>query len=197
MDNQYFIYEIVNDVTQRKYIGLTSNYQRRFYTHKLNLKNGTHTAEGIMKDCIKYGIEHFQFRLIDTASSMKEGREKEKHYMILYQTWNPEKGYNGRDPRFFVSPLPQYKLKLSDNLITRLLKRRCMGVHGLAKFMHMDSGLLFEKLNNPMLFTGQELREAMGHLHYYKIFGSCLYYKEYREKYLKKLRKKINAEVMQ
>lgn len=196
MGKQYYIYEIYNDVTQKKYIGLTSDYKNRFYSHMLNLKNGTHTAEGIVKDCVKYGIEHFSFRLIDTALTEYEGREKEKHYMVLYQTWNPEKGYNGLDQRFKVAKLPQYKLKLNDNLITQLLRRRCMGLHSLAKYMNMDCNLLFQKLNNPMLFTGQELREAMGHLYYYRSFSNYLYSKKEGEKYLKRLRNKINAEVI-
>ena len=190
-NESYYIYEIVNDVTQKKYIGLTSNYKERFYAHKLNLKNGTHTAEGIVKDCVKYGIEHYQFRLIDSAVNEEEGRKKETHYMLLYQTWNPEKGYNGLDSRFRVTAHNQYKIKLPDNLITQLLRRRGMGVNCLAKYMHMDSTLLFEKLNNLMLFTGQELKEVMDKLRYYQKFRMYLRYDNEREKCLKRLQKSI------
>lgn len=170
MEVQYYIYEIFNDVTQKRYIGETVNYKKRFLQHRNYLKNGTHTAEGMMKDCIKYGIEHFNFRLIDTASSREKSHQKEKYYMNLYQTWNPEFGYNGRDPRFRRVPSIQRQIKLEDNFFTRLMRKRGLCLHSLANYVDIEVDLLFDKMNNPKLFNIEEANSVLRVLNFHDSF---------------------------
>lgn len=74
----FYIYEIFNIVTQKRYIGMTQSIQRRCMAHLADIRARRHTAEGIVADYIKYGEESFQFKVIDllvqkTRPKLKKG----------------------------------------------------------------------------------------------------------------------------
>lgn len=96
----YYIYEIYNKVTGRKYIGQTINYQNRYKVHMSNLKKGIHSERLMQRDYILYGEDSFDYRLLDFAETYSEAIKKEKHYMILNRTYEEENGYNSQDSYF-------------------------------------------------------------------------------------------------
>ena len=96
----YYIYEIINSVTKRKYIGMTNNHAKRFKTHMDDLKHGRHSEKLLQKDYVLYGRDSFDYRLLDFAETKKEAHEKEKHYMKLYKTNLEDYGYNCQDTLF-------------------------------------------------------------------------------------------------
>ena len=96
----YYIYEIFNKVTDRKYIGMTTNYQKRFETHMTNLRYGKHAEKVFQRDYILYGRESFDYRLLEVVEDRVFAHEREKHYMKLFKTIWEDYGYNSQDSCF-------------------------------------------------------------------------------------------------
>jgi group I intron endonuclease len=78
------------------YIGQTvKSLTRRIRNHKYqSLKEGTHSP--FHESVLAYGIEAFAWEQIDTAGSKAELDSKEKHWIALYDSMNPDKGYNNQ-----------------------------------------------------------------------------------------------------
>lgn len=150
----YYIYEIYNDVTQKKYIGVTKDFKKRVEVHMTNLRTKKHTAEGIIEDLVRYGISHFSFRIIDFADDKKEGLRKERRYIELFNTYVPEYGYNGNDSRYRKKhPV----MKSPDNSLTRKIKKQGYLLHEVSWHIGISYRVFMVKLNNPNLFTDSEL----------------------------------------
>lgn len=150
----YYIYEIYNLVTQRQYIGMTKNTKERFKAHLINLRNGKHTAENILKDYTKYGEESFVFRIIDTAMTKEEGLKKEGKYIFRLKTYVPEYGYNGNDRRFYRQHL---NLKAPDIELTREIRKKGYKLKDISRELNMKYVHFISKLNHFENFTEEEL----------------------------------------
>ena len=96
----YYIYEIYNKVTGRKYIGMTQNYKQRFKQHLSQLKCGIHTEKLLQKDYVLYGEDSFDYRLLEVVDDKKTAMSREHHYMVFYKTYFEDYGYNSQDTLF-------------------------------------------------------------------------------------------------
>lgn len=150
----YYVYEIYNDVTQRRYIGLSAKPTKRFQSHLTNLRNHTHTAEGINKDYVQYGEEHFFFRIIDTAKSKEEGLTKERRHIVNNRSYVPEYGYNGNDPRWNRKvPIKA----IVDSELKREIKSKGYKISEIPYLLNIRCCEFVNKMNNPKLFTNEEM----------------------------------------
>ena len=70
-----YIYLITNLVNNKKYVGQTSDYQRRMTQHK------TQKDQLIDKKIQQYGIQNFSFQIIEQDLSPEEVDEKEKKHL--------------------------------------------------------------------------------------------------------------------
>lgn len=87
------IYEIINKINNKKYIGLTSNENPkiRWDSHKREVKRGSNLP--IHKALRKYGYDNFKFNVIVSGISNKtELNYAEKYLIAFYNT--VEDGYN-------------------------------------------------------------------------------------------------------
>ena len=87
------IYKITNIINNKVYIGLTTtSLKKRWRAHKnsINENNSKH----LYRSMRKYGIENFKIEQIDETEDFKILGEKERYYIKLYDSRNPEKGYN-------------------------------------------------------------------------------------------------------
>lgn len=96
------IYKATNIINNKVYIGQTVNsLKHRKSQHERSYKYGKNY---LFPNAIhKYGKENFKWEIIDYASSIEELNEKENHYISLYDSTNPKKGYNlkcGGDNKF-------------------------------------------------------------------------------------------------
>ena len=96
-----YIYCIRNKINNKKYIGQTSwNINKRFGKHKGQLINNKHYSKNLQEDFNKYGIDNFEFIILDEFTfTNKELLKKvlldmEKFYINLWDTMNDKKGYN-------------------------------------------------------------------------------------------------------
>ena len=100
-----WIYCIRNKINNKKYIGQTSEkrgYKQRWYKHKSLLINNKHHSKNLQYEFNKYGIENFEFFILDEFTFFnKELLKKvlldmEKFYINLWDTENDMKGYNNK-----------------------------------------------------------------------------------------------------
>lgn len=88
------IYKITNNINNKVYIGLTTcslKYRwSKHITESKNIKNTKH----LYKAMRKYGIENFSIEVIDTTDDFKELGKLERYYISVYDSQNPDKGYN-------------------------------------------------------------------------------------------------------
>lgn len=88
------IYLAINLVNDKRYIGCTVKkleYRKQSHYHEATRGRGSETS---FQHAIRtYGIENFDFKTIDSASSYKELREKEVFWIRVHGTLYPS-GYN-------------------------------------------------------------------------------------------------------
>lgn len=92
------IYQIINKVTGKRYIGSTIGYVcRRLSGHRRDLIKGKHANKYLQYSFDKYGIDNFIFEKIEELASIKNQLlEKEQYYIDLYKTSEDQNGYNLR-----------------------------------------------------------------------------------------------------
>jgi len=90
------VYMLRNTITNKCYVGSTSNLECRLKFHLSSLKNGTHSVEDMQADFDEYG-DHFQVFILDTILQFND-RIKEYEWMRKLSTNNRQFGYNYKDP---------------------------------------------------------------------------------------------------
>ena len=97
------IYKITNKVNNKVYIGQTvKSLDRRLNEHfraseRFHYKfinNESQPSSRLYPSIYKYGKHNFEIELVDTADSRDELNQKEIYYIELFNTTNPDKGYN-------------------------------------------------------------------------------------------------------
>lgn len=86
-----YVYLITNKINNKKYVGITNDYKKRWANHKC-CNNPT---MAIAKAIKKYGAENFNFELIEENVPLEKIDEKEIYYIKLYESHvSTGKGYN-------------------------------------------------------------------------------------------------------
>ena len=81
------IYKITNLKNNKIYIGQSKDIQRRWNEHKYDERHNSPIHNAIKK----YGIDNFQFEVIEECS-LQELNEREKYWIEYYDSYN--NGYN-------------------------------------------------------------------------------------------------------
>jgi group I intron endonuclease len=99
------IYAVVNTITGSKYIGATTkNLEKRKRDH---LQKARKKVGGDFQNALRtYGTEAFQWVQIDTANSSNELADKERDYILKYNT--DDNGYNRDRGGGFQKNIYQY-----------------------------------------------------------------------------------------
>lgn len=103
----YYIYEIKNNLYHKKYIGVTSNYKKRFYQHKYMLENKKHPCKEMQLDysISKHRCKNFmEYNVIYCTDNKEFASDLE--YLFLYKSLvNNERIYNKKQiwfPSFII-----------------------------------------------------------------------------------------------
>lgn len=81
------VYKISNDFNDKVYIGVTNNFNQRYYEHSVG-KDAAHSP--IDKSILKHGWSHFKMEIIDHYNNLEERESKEIEYINEYNSY-----YNG------------------------------------------------------------------------------------------------------
>lgn len=87
------IYQILNKLTGKSYIGKSKNFQERFEKHKKNSITKTNRLYSSMRH---HGVENFQLVLLEDLGdvSLKEVNSRETFWIKHFQSNDPKFGYN-------------------------------------------------------------------------------------------------------
>lgn len=98
------IYQIESYINGKLYIGSTNYFSRRiFQEHILGLKRGNHPNIHLQRHVNKYGIDDLWFDILEFCHKQggepvenfrKRLRDREQHFIDLYDSANPKKGFN-------------------------------------------------------------------------------------------------------
>lgn len=91
-----YIYIYINKINGHKYIGQTNNLQKRFNGHKSDSYNtNSHSYNYPLHNAIrKYGIENFEFKVLESNLTQEEANEKEKYWIQKEKSHISQGGYN-------------------------------------------------------------------------------------------------------
>jgi group I intron endonuclease len=85
------IYIIINKINNKKYIGSTKNFKKRWIKHKSELRARKHHSKHLENAWSSYGEENFEFKILENLEILAE---REQYYLDLYKTYNEDNGYN-------------------------------------------------------------------------------------------------------
>lgn len=89
------IYKITNLINNGIYVGQTKErFQRRFWLHRWELRNGTHNNPHLQKSWNKYEEDNFSFSVVEICEE-NDIDEKEKYWISYYR--DKGKCYNIQD----------------------------------------------------------------------------------------------------
>lgn len=109
------VYLIENSVTGRKYVGSSSNIDRRIKTHKQHLQKGCHNNRKLQKDHDMYGIESFKFIILEKDVAHDLLTAYEKYWIYKHDAIVRFKGYNIKFPECTYAQLKYiYNVKEGD-----------------------------------------------------------------------------------
>lgn len=87
------IYTITNLVNKKIYLGKSSNVKRRLSNHKVSLMSFRHENEHLQNAVNKYGIENFEFEILEEVS-INLLDSQENYWTNLLNVHNRDFGYN-------------------------------------------------------------------------------------------------------
>ena len=87
------IYQIENLINHKKYIGKSVDIYRRWKHHKFLLNSNLHYNSHLQSSWNKYGEKNFKFTIIDICNEL-DLDDKEKYYIMFFNTYNDKFGYN-------------------------------------------------------------------------------------------------------
>jgi len=150
------IYQIINLLNGKKYIGSAVSLKSRLKTHKRLLTTNNHFNSHLQSSWIKYGENNFKFEIL-IECSVDELREKEESCIKQFNSNNNEYGYNKRlncDTNLGIkfTELHRKNLSLSHigNKHTQLSKDK-IGISNYVKILQYDLKGNFIKEYNSMI----------------------------------------------
>lgn len=88
------VYKITNLLNGKVYVGSTKRFLSRWYTHFSKLRTNNHRSYIHLQNSVnKYGIENFEFEILEVCSS-DVYLEREAFWIKELDSCNREKGYN-------------------------------------------------------------------------------------------------------
>lgn len=154
---KYVVYKHTNKSNGKVYIGITGQPPEKRWKNGLGYKGNKHFYDSIQK----YGWDGFEHEVIEANLTIDEAIKKEEDYIRLYNSYDPEYGYNiniGTKPTQPQStqPLPPNSIKIicvETNIIYESIgdaERQThisrQSIYSSIKKGYVAKGLHFEKL---------------------------------------------------
>lgn len=88
----HYIYKLVNNKNDKVYIGCTKTPAHRMANHRYDAR--TNKKHLLYMDMRKIGIHNFKMQIIEDVKTLEEAKEIETYLIDLFDSRNPEFGYN-------------------------------------------------------------------------------------------------------
>lgn len=121
------VYKITNKINNKVYIGLTTqSLKYRWGRHVTEARN-PNNCKHLYKAMRKYGENNFMIEIIEETDDFQKLGELERYYIKLFDSTNPQRGYNltcgGEKNQYDGNS--QAKLKISDVIFIRQEYAKC------------------------------------------------------------------------
>jgi hypothetical protein len=113
------IYSITNTMNNKRYIGSSKSYKRRWYEHLYQLKNNYHHSIYLQRTYNKYGKSILEFEILEECT-IENRKERELYYITLYKAFDKNYGYNNQEPN-------KERFKHSDETKEKMFQSRLKG----------------------------------------------------------------------
>ena len=133
------IYQIVNCINGKKYVGSSKDLYKRGCTHFRALKGNYHHNYYLQNAYNKYGKEVFKFEVLEFIKTIEELLPKEQYYIELYNVCNKDKGYN-----IIVDATRNILSEESKNKISKSLSK---------KVICLETGVIYDSMNEAERLT--------------------------------------------
>ncbi len=155
--DKFVIYQVINKINGKAYIGVTVNFKNRVSNHWYDARQGKQTV--LCRAIRKYGKDSFVFVKIDSANTWNDACEKEKEYIKKFSTKVP-RGMNmtdGGEGVFGLIQSEKAKRQLSeffkglfvgeDSGASKLTEKEVIGIRKEYKKGNISQSQLGEKYN--------------------------------------------------
>ncbi len=92
--DKHYLYKIINTLSNKIYIGQSTEPKRRWKSHLRYSKKGSEAPQYIHRAMNKYGVENFIFEIIATCKTQENTDFIESILIKQYNSANKEFGYN-------------------------------------------------------------------------------------------------------
>lgn len=115
-----YLYEIEDLINHKCYIGISSDYQRRWKQHKRNAfsEHSKEYEKPLYRAFRKYGLKNFSFQLLKSGLSVEKASESEKEEIIKQKSLASEWGYNISKGGMFGTSVSKYGAENSNAHLT-------------------------------------------------------------------------------
>lgn len=152
-----YVYKITNIINNKIYIGITNNYKKRWSNEKTNPKDPA-KQQVITRAIAKYGVENFNFELLDSHLTIEEACEKEKRLIKELNCLVPN-GYNVDEGGNYH---PNFKPQLGEN-------------NGNSKLSDEEAQYIKNNRDKPMYVLYEEFNDKIS----YETFKKCYKHQTY------------------
>ncbi len=75
------IYQILNTLNEKSYIGSSVNFKTRKAEHLRDLRSNKHHSKALQRAVNKYGIDNFIFKILEVVEKKQDLIKREQHYL--------------------------------------------------------------------------------------------------------------------
>lgn len=143
------IYQIINNINQKCYIGQSTDIIARWRNHLWNVKNGTKTHAELYQAMSDYGSENFELIVLEECNE-EELNDKKWEYIRKYKSNEIEYGYN-----IFHSPSASQKCPNLSQIIT-LLRNSGLFMTEIASLCNVNNNTV-RTINEGQSYVQEEL----------------------------------------
>lgn len=93
----YYVYKILCLKNNKVYVGRTCNFNRRVREHKCCLKHNRHSNKYLQSDYNKYGLDCFEFIILEECNLKSNSVIQETYWMNYYGGKDSDLIYNECD----------------------------------------------------------------------------------------------------
>lgn len=182
----YKIYKYTNLINNKIYIGQTKMSLEKRAVNGHNYKGSIHFYNAIQQ----YGWDNFKGDILEEVETVEMANEKEKYYISLYNSTNPDIGYNITSGGWNCEMSEEIKRVISDKAKERYKHPENNPMYGKK---HSEESL--EKMrekkrgsNNPMYGKqlSEESKKKISQSHIGKKIDNSYWTDEYREQHSKR-----------
>lgn len=163
------VYKITNLINNKVYIGITTRTLKKRIGEHITISKSKNTTMCIHRSIAKYGINSFKWEIIDKAESFDELNNKERYYIVKYNSLIPN-GYNcaeGGTNGYTLKAHPNAKEIYKKNALKRTGQKRSQEFKdGRSGDKNPNYGGIYSKCEGPVKLNkenkGKNLEEIYG-----------------------------------